>query len=333
QNTSGGLGVATFFVISGFLVTASMDRSRNWFAYVRARLLRVYPALIVMVLLTVFVLGPLVTTSARNDYFSQPQTYEYFRVLLLYNNGSYSLPGVFETNIYPNTINGSLWTLYWEMLCYGLILVLWLAHLFRKQVILALGLAMIFVRFAVLDVYPVFLFHKASLDSIYAFFNYNYARILTQMLSYFMAGTVFYVYRDKIPMRRRYVGLALILMVISIIAGTGLFTFWFPTFGAYLLFYAASSQRSPFRRFSKHGDFSYGMYIYAFPVQQSLSYIFGGAMAQMLNFALATPITLILAIFSWHIIEKPALRLKHRSSRSDSPSPELRDQTEAVISK
>jgi peptidoglycan/LPS O-acetylase OafA/YrhL len=112
-------------------------------------------------------------------------------------------------------------------------------------------------------------------------------------------------------MKPRYVVIGLFFLFISLFIGLQLFTLWVPTFGAYILFYLVSLQRSPFKQFGRFGDFSYGLYIYAFPVQQSLAQLAGGNIQPMLNLALALPITLILAALSWHVVEKPALRLKH----------------------
>jgi peptidoglycan/LPS O-acetylase OafA/YrhL len=313
--TTGMLAVAIFFIISGFLVAASMERSGSAIAYVKARFLRIYPGLFVLVLVTIFVLGPLVTTLSPGDYFRQAQTYEYFQVLLLFDVLEHSLPGVFVTNAYPLLLNGSLWTLFWEMLCYLLILLLWLMKLLRRYAVLLLWIVIVVAYLLVGSIDPTALFtSKSTLYLIYALLNSSLGASFLLLASYFFAGTVFYLFRDRIVMTLWVLLLALGTLILCLVAGQG-FKIWFALFSAYLVFYAASSPRSPFMRFGQHGDFSYGLYIYAPLVQQSLVYVFGGKMEPMVNFVFATPITLILAVFSWKFIEKPALKLKDRTLR------------------
>src|SRR4051812_942949 len=134
----GRTAVIIFFITSGFLVTMSIDRSQSWAAFVKARFLRIYPALIVVVVLTVFVLGPLMTTLSLGSYFSSPDTYGYFRVLLL-RQVTYPLPGVFGSSPrFGNEVNSSLWTLLYEVLAYALVLGLWAIGLLKRRVVLLL---------------------------------------------------------------------------------------------------------------------------------------------------------------------------------------------------
>jgi len=307
----GGSAVMIFFITSGFLIIASMDRSQDWVAYAKARFLRIYPALFVVVLLTIFVLGPLMTSLTVADYFKQPETYGYFRVLLLYKT-DYLLPGVFTTNYhFAGLVNGPLWTLFYEVLFYMMIAVLWAVRLLRKQVVLALFVLLVISRSVMVDIYPALGIHNGLLDMFHNFYSsYNIAQG-TELLMYFMAGMVFYLYRDRISLRRRYFLLSIPFLLIALALQMQLFKPWCALWGAYDLFYLASSQRSPFKRFGAHGDFSYGMYIYAFPIQQSLVHFFGTSLLTGIEFIVATGITLLFAMVSWNLIEKPALKLKN----------------------
>jgi len=116
--TLGGIAVLVFFVISGFLITASFDKDKNLLSFFRKRCLRIYPGLIVVVILTAFVLGPLMTELPLWDYFKNPETYSYLLNNIGFIRYQDFLPGVFQYNIVPNYINGSLWTLKYELLCY-----------------------------------------------------------------------------------------------------------------------------------------------------------------------------------------------------------------------
>lgn len=105
---AGSIGRIYFFSISGYLIAQSWDNDPNPYRYITRRALRIFPALIANTVLTVFIIGPLFTSLSLSKYFSNSQTWGYFSNIFLYN--TYSLPGVFEHNTYPNAINGSLIT-------------------------------------------------------------------------------------------------------------------------------------------------------------------------------------------------------------------------------
>src|SRR3989338_1002603 len=132
----GEVGVQIFFVISGFLVTKSFlsRRDTDLVGYLEARVLRIFPALVVAVTFTVFVMGALATTVPLNDYFTHERTFSY-----LFNNATlyrevHDLPGVFAANPYPNAVNGSLWSLFTEIRLYLLVAVLGVFGLLAQRV-------------------------------------------------------------------------------------------------------------------------------------------------------------------------------------------------------
>ena len=101
QMTFGELAVSIFFIISGFLITQSFDRSKDPIYYFKARVLRIFPALIFCVLLSILIVGPIFTEFTIKDYFKDPNTIEYLRTITLYFI-QYDLPGVFQHNIMAN---------------------------------------------------------------------------------------------------------------------------------------------------------------------------------------------------------------------------------------
>jgi peptidoglycan/LPS O-acetylase OafA/YrhL len=113
QSTLGGVGLGIFFVVSGFLVTQSFENSRSIARFLKARVLRIFPALAVVVCLSVFLLGPLLTSLSLGAYLSNSATYNYLSQLLL-DPSHYSLPGVFGSNVQGSLFNGPLWTLSFE---------------------------------------------------------------------------------------------------------------------------------------------------------------------------------------------------------------------------
>ena len=90
-------GVAVFFIISGFLVTRSWCDNPNIFAFLKKRILRIFPALIAVVLFTALILGPIVTTLPLKEYFTDSAFFNYFKNIFLYEI-YHLLPGVFQNN-------------------------------------------------------------------------------------------------------------------------------------------------------------------------------------------------------------------------------------------
>ncbi|MCH8621177.1 acyltransferase [Undibacterium sp. TS12] len=302
--TIGSIAVDVFFIASGFLVTGSLIRCDNVMEYLVCRGLRIFPGLIVMTFLSVFLLGPFFTALSCQAYLLDSSTYTY----LLRNSSllfgiDYVLPGVFETNPYKKAVNGSLWTLLYELKMYWLLLFIWWLckprpkagdekspdkHLGMPQLVICL----------------------VTGAAIYLAIGQGTARShLTQFIFMFFSGTFFYLMKGRIVFSH---GLFLAGTTALIIAGL-LSARWFALayylFVAYLLLYLAFVPTGKIRAINKLGDYSYGVYIYAFPVQQALVAMYPGI--SILNMACwSTLITLLFAAASWHIIEQPSLQKK-----------------------
>lgn len=289
QETFGGLGVSIFFIISGFLITYSFERCSNVYEYLRNRVLRIYPALIVLIILTVFVLGPILTTIDTKAYFLNPSTLRYLESFMLVNM-QYGLPGIFEHNPYPNAVNGSLWTLWYEFFFYILVAVFGSIKLLKKYFILPLFLMVLFVA--------------TKLDPSIAIFQYF------QLFSYFSMGMLFYLFRKEIKLNPYIALLNAILLLLFTWNGHYKVAFLF--FGTYLIFFLGLGIPKLFKWLQEKGDFSYGVYIYAFPVQQLITYCLNGQITPFYNFMIATPITIMISILSWYQLEKKCLQLKKK---------------------
>jgi peptidoglycan/LPS O-acetylase OafA/YrhL len=298
----GSLAVMVFFAISGVLVARSFARQPSVRTWCLARVLRLFPALAVMLVLTVAVLGPVATTLPLAAYAGHAETWSYVPNNLTLALRQGSLPGVFEALPRPNETNGSLWTLYYEVICYGGVLAMGLAGAFRSWRMLA-GAACIFVALnvAVLalprDAVPTTLVIALSLGLPFAI------------------GVGFYVARDRLPLSPW-----LLLPLVGgawLVRGTPL---WDPALAlalAYGTFLLAYLPGGAIRHYNRLGDYSYGLYIYAWPVQQA-TVLFLGPMGPLGNVLLALPVTLALAWASWTLVEKPALRLvPHSDPRPD----------------
>lgn len=289
QETFGGLGVSVFFIISGFLITFSFERCTNVYEYIRNRILRIYPALIVLIILTVFVLGPILTTIDAKSYFLNPSTLRYLESFMLVNM-QYSLPGVFEHNPYPNAVNGSLWTLWYEFFFYIIVAILGSTKLLKKYVIV--------------PAFCLVLFITLKLDPSAAIFQYF------QLFTYFSMGIIVYLFRKDIKLNPYLAIVCLFLLVLF--ASLGYYKLAFIFFGTYLIFYLGFGIPKLFKRFQERGDFSYGVYIYAFPIQQLITYLFIDQITPFYNFVIAAPITIIIAVISWFTIESKSLKHKKK---------------------
>lgn len=283
QVTFGSIAVFIFFIVSGYLITRSYDKSKNLLKFFKARMLRIIPGLIVVVLITTFLLGPIITELSLMQYFSSKETYRYLGAIFIFKM-PFTLPGVFENNPYPDAVNGSLWTLVNEAKCYIIIGGLGALNLLRRKVILIISI-MLYVLFII---------------------KYNYS---LYMFVCFFAGSLLYMYRDKIKVSFRYFIVSLVLLLT---AGTfGFLIIAFPILGSYIILYTAFNKKIKLHNFSKHGDFSYGVYIYAFPIQQLIVYMSNYTINPYLLFLIALPIIFVFSILSWHLIEKQCLKLKN----------------------
>lgn len=284
---AGAVAVDLFFVTSGFLIAASLERN-DVRGYLVSRGLRILPALVVCVALTAFVLGPLLTTAA--GYWSSGTTWEYFAVNASLLLSRFHLPGVFETN--PNTVvNGSLWTLPNEARLYVLLLVAWLLGLVTARRYTPLWALALLAGYALAWHYWPLPDHIQKIGECTAFFT---------------TGTLLWVNRERVRLSG-WIVLALALCFALLRGGT-----WahLPYFGllTYGTLWLALRVRLPLIR---HTDLSYGLYLYGWPAQQ-LAWMLPAGKGIAGNIAIASIIALALAALSWFSIERPALRLKKR---------------------
>lgn len=290
----GTLAVFIFFVISGFLITASFQRSRTHLRFVQARALRLLPGLFVSLLLVAFLMGPLVTTLAPGAYLQASETWTFLLRNITLFKPQYTLPGVFETNPYP-AVEGSIWTLIHEVLCYAMVFLAGIAGLLASQRRMLVFLSLYACSWLLTQASPI------------AFPE----RLLTlQSLSLpFVLGMAGWIWRDRI--RLSLWGVLLFGAVWFGLRGT---VFAFPALVLFLGYATAWLAYVPggvLRHYNRLGDYSYGLYIYAFPIQGLVAWAFG-SLGPGLHILLATPPVLLLSVASWHLVEDPALRLlKH----------------------
>lgn len=298
EHSLGTLCVYIFFVISGFLIAQSFERSSTKTRFVNARVLRLVPGLFVSVAVVALLMGPIVTTLTVGDYFTDRSTW----MSILRNTAmawpEYELPGVFMDNPHP-TVQGSIWTLFHEALCYVGVFIVGVLGLFARRALLTpLLFAWIALAF-VIAWRDISVIHPR----VEEFFPLSIP---------FVVGTLLYVWREKVQLTvfavPVFIGLA------ALLKGTPAYELAFVWAVAYATFWAGYVPKGSIRSYNQLGDYSYGMYIYAFPIQGLVVWLFG-AMGPYENMAWSIPLTLVLSILSWHLIERPALSLRDRKKR------------------
>jgi peptidoglycan/LPS O-acetylase OafA/YrhL len=294
ETSLGRIAVMTFFVLSGFLLARSWTAEPRLGAFLTKRALRIGPALAFAVLSFAFLLGPFLSSSPPGAYFAARETWSFLANLALHN-GYDSLPGVFAEAPIAGVVNGPLWTLKFEVLCYLTLACLGATRLLgvRSCALLIAGCAVIS---ATLGQTP---------QSGYVYYLVQYAALAPS----FLAGVLFALVAARVRLSRLAAGLALAGLIVSVPAG--LLAELFPLFGGYLILHAGLVRLGAVRRAGLFGDFSYGLYLWGWPAQQWIEGT-GTDFGPLLNAFAALPVALAFAVLSWFLVERPALALKDR---------------------
>lgn len=285
----GTIGVMVFFGISGFLIAQSWTLDAHVGRFLTKRCLRIFPALVVLLLICALGLGPLVTALSLERYLGETGTWTYLiaNALLL---TTHQLPGVFAELPYPLQVNASLWTLQVEMIAYLGIIVVGLFGGLRTMWSAPLIAAVLIVAPHGLVPWDNALF----------------------VLQAFAVGSTLFVWREHVPW---HWALAAAGIAAWAIAPEGLQLGLAVTVIPYATILIAYRGPTALRRLTARGDFSYGLYLWAWPVGQVVALLWGDSVTTVAVIAISLPITYALAVVSWLLIEKPALALKRRLAR------------------
>ncbi len=290
----GIVGVFVFFGISGFLIAQSWTVDPHLWRFLAKRALRILPALIVVLLITTLVIGPAVTTLPLADYLSRGETWSY-----LANNAvfvtAHELPGVFVDNPSPREINASIHTLQPEVWAYIGTAVLGIAGILRRV-------------------------WAAPVIAV-ALWLLPHQHILpwpehTFLLQAFAVGTALFLLRDRVPWHPALAaaGIAAWLLAPERLE-LGLVVVVVP----YAAIYVAYHGPKVMRRLTAKGDFSYGIYVFAWPIGQLLAFLWP-SVSGLAVIAITLPVTYAVGAASWYLIERPALAYKKRLvKRSTEP--------------
>lgn len=301
----GFIGVATFFIISGYLIMMSWDRNPAVIPFLRARVLRIFPGLVVAVLVTAVVIGPILSSLTPAEYFHH-RWWRYLATIDLVHLDQ-GLPGVAFHYGYAVSVNTPLWTLPVELKMYLFLVILGAAGALRGR-----GFLVAAFLLASLGAYR-------PEGPVFAFLTYwGITPFIASLLGatnnyplFFLAGSLLYAFRDVIPMRG---GVAAVLFAIWV---AGHYTDHVELISLacmpYFILCAGLSRTRGLRDVTRIGDLSYGLYIYAFPIQHAWMKISGlDARGHGALLALVVATTAPVAFASWHLVEKRALRFKSR---------------------
>ncbi|XCF07743.1 acyltransferase [Tamlana crocina] len=290
------LGLDGFFIISGYFIYQSLQRSSNLFSYYKKRFLRLFPALFV-VLLVSLLLAPFVY-AGNVGFFENKEVYTYLPNNLSLYGFQPVINGVFDNNPY-HSINGSLWTIRYE---FSLYIALSMLFVFRKhQKIQVLLLAFCFA--GLLIIYNGFLYRFAG-SSIFGMNGYE----ILDLGTFFVCGSLLASLNFEKVIKKWFLPLAVLIVLVAI------------RFNVYdlvkhmvlpIIILSVGFTALPFfSAFGKIGDMSYGIYIYSFPLQQTLMYYCKLDVLQLMLWSVL--ISILFGYFSWHLVEKKALRFKNR---------------------
>lgn len=310
QISFGTVAVGGFFVISGFLITAS-GRANDVVQFMWKRILRIFPAFWVLLVLTAFVVGPLVYWRAKdtlNSYMTQaPSPVDYvmnnfWLDVHQYGIGRMLIKTPYGEAVNASVFNGSIWSLIYEFRCYiAVAILLVLGVLTRARWVVAVIAVMFAVGLAIINVAPEY---KPAVLSVFGDMQ------MLQMGFLFAIGATLSVYAAQIKCNGYTGAVALTITIATAV------TSWFFPVGAvafaYFVLWLAMMLPPTLRKVGSQHDISYGVYLYGFLVQQLLAVVAFYRYGFLAYLAASIVFSVICGAFSWHLVERHAMRLKKR---------------------
>jgi peptidoglycan/LPS O-acetylase OafA/YrhL len=328
-----------FFALSGFLVMASAQRLPVGHFLIN-RGMRLFPALAVEVVLSAFILGPLFTSLPWRVYFDSQAFWLYMGNIFAINH--YFLPGVFLDAPHAGMVNASIWTIPWELFCYAIITGLMVTGFIRRARFLLLA-GLVFVTLPALLAallmlaqhvpgpwhlqQPMLTFDLYLDPPQYSQFHHSLTGKLKwliwllcgwnfRIMPFFVGGALLYAFRYRVPFSWLLGGACLGFLALTAVAVPD--SWDGPLFNLALLpvlTYLAvlvGLTRMPDLPVYRNGDYSYGIYLYGFPIQQVVTLLHLDMRLWWLNVLVSVPLITLFAMMSWRFIEHPVLR--HRKT-------------------
>ncbi|WP_308992651.1 acyltransferase [Mariniflexile litorale] len=289
------IGLSGFFIISGYFIFQSLQRSKSLLIYYKKRFLRIFPALVVVLCLSLILVAFVYTGEV--SFFKNKEVYTYIPYNVSLYGFQSSIQGVFDTNTY-RSINGSLWSIRYEFSLY--IALSFLFFIRNKKWIISYVLSLTFFVFYILYNFYLPKFAGAS------FMNLLGLHILN-LGTFFIAGSVLASLQLETFKNKK----TLLFVAVSIFLCSPYFNYYDLVNYIVLPFLILLIGFVPFiglKDFFKLGDASYGIYIYSFPIQQTLMWFFKMNTYTLMLYSIFLSIGF--GFLSWHLIEKQALKLK-----------------------
>lgn len=292
QTAASGIGLTIFFFISGYFITKSAYVTKNALQFIQKRFFRIYPALLLTVLLTVFVIGPIFTRFTLSQYFTTTDTWKY-----LYTATGirirHVLPGVFtEQSFFINGVNASLWTISLEIMLYISIIFFYILHISKRGMALIAGSVIIICTVL------------TSANIITDFFYIKYINLS----GIFFLGSFFYSssLNKKQELLLLLLTITIYILLLSFEMNAGFLFFLIIGIVTYFL------GNSNTLKIYLNNDISYGTYLFAFPIQQAIFRMtnFNTSIILLLIFSLS--IIIPAAFLSWLFIEKPCILMNKK---------------------
>ena len=299
----GAIAVDVFFITSGLLVTRSLLVRTGIKFFIVSRLLRIFPALIISVLFCV-ILGAYLSSFSLHDYLKDPELLNF----IFYNStiiltDYQELPGVFYGAPLDRSVNGSLWTLPWELRMYVVLIGIGIiSYLLKKTKSTFPYAQVIIVCIAV------------SCTTLYLYFHFNenfhwfYYKFFRFASAFFIGGSL-YILRKYVYLKISGLLITSLLIIFALYLDKRMFFIVYILAMPYIVLCAAYIPQGKILKYNALGDFSYGTYIYGWPIQQTLAITVIGMTPTQMTIC-AGVIVIGLSAMSWHYIEKPSMKLK-----------------------
>lgn len=291
----GQFAVYVFFLLSGYLITSSWLKKEKIFPYLTKRVRRIFPALIVTVLISIFLVGAAFTNLSIINYFYSSETYSYLWNISLWKM-KLTLPGVFTFDGVEHTVNPPIWTLFFEFLMYIIVILFGLLKMFDRQK------NSIYILWTFVLASLVLVLTKISPDLF--IFKIGVANFIRFFL-FFFAGAIFFIYFKGRKIKILFPVVFFAMM--CVLRKTDFFFVPAFFFVITMVFHIALQEKKYAERIVSYGDFSYGTYLYGYIVQNMVFQFIGEKLNPWSLFIISLFVTLPLAILSWNFIEKKFL--------------------------
>ena len=299
--TFGILGVDGFFIVSGYLITKSFLSSPTLFDYLKRRFLRIYPAFVVSFWLCLVVLAPVVGAGLSPFHPAALVRNVVRASILLHPDARGSLPGM----PFP-VLNASMWTIPYEFHCYILVMFAGVAGLFK-------GSLRYFLLVVVLAALAMSIFAGDRLTHGVAAALLGTPDRNLQLVPMFGAGVLYALFQRSISFSHALAVIAAAALTICLFFVPVVVPLAIGVLGSYLIFwFAFRCPVLPVSRFANNTDLSYGIYLYAWPIQSTIAFFTARSINPWALSAISLALAAGAAWASWTFIEKPALALAHR---------------------